>query len=188
LMKVMETGTGRKAKDAVQLILEDGTEGIRVSIPTFGKTGTANRFTNSSFVGFIPGPNKEVGQIDIRKGYVIASYVGYDDNRPMKGKNLTVYGATGALPLWTETANAIVNTQDYKEELQPADLVFNSFSARSPEGEAFRRVPVSPLTGLPLKSSKAFSGSPPSIEILAEMDDYGGNWKFLRRFEPAVAD
>jgi penicillin-binding protein 1A len=188
LMKVMEVGTGRKAKDAVQLVLEDGAEGIRVPIPTFGKTGTANRFTNSCFVGFIPGPNKEVGQIDIRKGYVIASYVGYDDNRPMQGKNLTVYGSTGALPLWTETANAIVNTQDYKEKLQPADLVFDSFSSRSPEGEAFRRVPVSPLTGLPLKSSKEVSGSPPSTEILAEIDASGGDWKFLRGFEPEVAD
>jgi penicillin-binding protein 1A len=188
LMKVMETGTGRKAKDAVQMVFEDGGEGISIPISTFGKTGTANRFTNSSFVGFIPGPDKEVGQIEIRKGYVIASYVGYDDNRPMKGKNLAVYGATGALPLWIETANAIVNSKDYKEGLQPADLVFESFSPGSPEDEAFCKVPVSLLTGLPLRNSKDVPDSSPSTEILAEVEDHSGGWRFLRRFEPIGAD
>lgn len=188
LMKVMETGTGRKAKDAVQLFLKDGGEGMSVPIPTFGKTGTANRFTNSSFVGFIPGPDKEAGRIDIRKGYVIASYVGYDDNRPMKGKNLAVYGATGALPLWTETANAIVNTQDYKEGIQPADLVFDSLSARAPEDEAFHKVPVSLLTGLPLNTPNGTPYSSSSTEILAEADVYRGGWRLLRRFEPLAAD
>ncbi|RLG30137.1 hypothetical protein DRN98_07640 [Methanosarcinales archaeon] len=188
LKKVMETGTGRKAKDAVQLVLEDGEEHISVPIPTFGKTGTANRFTNSSFVGFIPGPDKEAGQIEIGKGYVIASYVGYDDNRPMKGKNLAVYGSTGALPLWTETANAIVNTKDYKGDIQPADLVFDSLSARFPENEALRTVPISPLTGLPLNTSKKVPGSAPSTEIRAEVDDQGGVRRFLRHFEPVRAD
>ena len=43
LRKVMEVGTGRKAGDAVRI--------FDIPIPTFGKTGTANRFTNSSFVG-----------------------------------------------------------------------------------------------------------------------------------------
>ncbi|MBW1701411.1 MAG: transglycosylase domain-containing protein [Deltaproteobacteria bacterium] len=185
LMKVMETGTGRTAKDAVQLVLEEEGESIRVPIPSFGKTGTANRFTNSSFVGFIPGPNKETGQLDIHKGYVIASYVGYDDNRPMKGKHLAIYGATGALPLWTDTANAIVNTQGYKKDLQPADLVFNPLPAQFLENEEFRTVPISLLTGLPLNTSKEASDSSPSTGILAEVEDYGEKWRLLRRFEPA---
>ncbi len=185
LMKVMETGTGRTAKDAVQLVLEEEGESIRVPIPSFGKTGTANRFTNSSFVGFIPGPNKETGQLDIHKGYVIASYVGYDDNRPMKGKHLAIYGATGALPLWTDTANAIVNTQGYKKDLQPADLVFNPLPAQFLENEEFRTVPISLLTGLPLNTSKEASDSSPSTGILAEVEAYGEKWRLLRRFEPA---
>ena len=188
LRKVMETGTGSKAKDAVQLVLKDGTEEIGVPIPGFGKTGTANRFTNSSFVGFIPGPNKDIGRIDRSKGYVIASYVGYDDNRPMKGKNLTIYGATGALPLWVETANAIVNNESYKGGLQPADFVFESFSEQYFTEGAFQKVPVSPLTGLPLNSAKEATGSPPPTEIIGEVEGHEGGWRILRRFEPAGAN
>ena len=124
LKKVIETGTGRGARDAIRV--------FDIPIPSFGKTGTANRFTNSSFVGFIPGPDEKTGQLDIQKGYVIASYVGYDDNRPMKGKHLAIYGASGAMPLWIDTANAIVNTPDYKKNIQPADLVFNP-SVKPPE-------------------------------------------------------
>jgi hypothetical protein len=106
----------------------------------------------------------------------------------MKGKNLAVYGATGALPLWTETANAIVNAQDYKEGIQPADLVFDSLSTRFPENEALHAVPVSPLTGLPLKTSKELVVSSKSTEIRADVDNQGGVWRFLRHFEPSRAD
>ena len=73
LGKVMERGTGQKARDAVRL--------FDIPIPTFGKTGTANRFTNSSFVGLIPGPDSRTGQFDLENGYVIAAYTGYDEDR-----------------------------------------------------------------------------------------------------------
>jgi len=77
-------------------------------LPSFGKTGTANRYTNSSFVGLIPGPDNTTGQLAIDNGYTIAGYVGFDDNRPMKGDHMALYGSSGALPLWMDTAKAIV--------------------------------------------------------------------------------
>ena len=142
LRKVIETGTGRGAKEAIRV--------FDIPIPSFGKTGTANRFTNSSFVGFIPGPDKKTGQLDIQKGYVIACYVGYDDNRPMKGKHLAIYGASGAMPLWIDTANAIVNASEYKKNIQPADLVFNPLSSPLKQNSDFMTVAISPITGFPL--------------------------------------
>jgi membrane peptidoglycan carboxypeptidase len=184
LGKVMEVGTGREAKDSVQLIFGEDEAKIGVPIPSFGKTGTANRFTNSSFVGFIPGPNKKTGDLGIQDGYVIASYVGYDNNRPMKSKHFSIYGASGALPLWINTANAIVNAHDFRDNLQPADLAFNPVSSAVPSHDALKTVPVSPVTGLPLKVSNEAPEYSHLPTIQADVQDRGEYWELKRHFEP----
>ncbi len=174
LRGVMEYGTGRKAQDAVKM--------LGISIPTFGKTGTANRFTNSSFVGFIPGPDEQSGQLDLAHGYVIASYVGYDDNRPMKGKHVTIYGSSGALPVWVDTASSIVDGEAYQKDLHLADLAFDPSAQVLPLGhEGLRPVPVSPLTGLPLEPP-SHEGS--RVKILADAVKKGPRWELGRSFEP----
>jgi membrane peptidoglycan carboxypeptidase len=104
----MDYGTGHSAKAAIRLNVEGGEGKLSVNIPAYGKTGTANRFTNSSFVGFVPGPNKESGEMGLEDGYVVASYVGYDDNRPMKSRHISIYGSAGALPLWLFNSLAAV--------------------------------------------------------------------------------
>jgi penicillin-binding protein 1A len=192
LRKVMEIGTGSSAKDAVQVQFGgefgEEEEKIRVPVPSFGKTGTANQFTNSSFVGFIPGPDEKTGRIDVRKGYVISSYVGYDDNRPMKAKYLAIYGASGALPIWIDTANAIVNGQDYKKLFQPADLAFSPVSGPLSINGDFLTVPVSRVNGLPVSSSAQEKGSSPLPEILAEAEYRENNWRLKRYFEPILGE
>ncbi len=173
LRKVMQIGTGKKARNAVKL--------FDVPIPSFGKTGTANRFTNSSFVGFIPGPNKETGELDMKEGYVICCYVGFDDNRPMKVKRLEIYGSSGALPLWIDTARAIVRTDEYEKNLEPADIIFGRRALRlSASGKGFRRVAVSSATGLP----QGISGSSTRLRVLTECEDHDGALVLKRRFEP----
>jgi len=155
LRMVMEKGTGRKAKQSLQLSLDIDGEEFAIPLPSFGKTGTANHFTNSSFVGFIPGPQRETNTLDINEGFVIASYVGYDDNRPMRGKNITIYGASGALPLWIGTVKTIINSQSYNESLQNIKLVSDgseAFLLRDYEG--FQAIPVSSITGLPIDTNK----------------------------------
>ncbi|MBW1704858.1 MAG: transglycosylase domain-containing protein [Deltaproteobacteria bacterium] len=177
LRNVMEIGTGRKAKDAVRV--------FDIPIPTFGKTGTANRFTNSSFVGFVPGPAEKSGRLDIDRGYVIASYVGYDDNRPMKGKHIAIYGASGALPLWIDTANALVSADCYTKNLQPADLAFEPVQINLPPGgKDIRTVPVSPITGLPEGFSDETPGPLPLAGVVSEVKARGDTWELKRRFEP----
>jgi hypothetical protein len=173
LRKVMLVGTGKKARNAVKL--------FDISIPSFGKTGTANRFTNSSFVGMIPGPNRETGQLDVNRGYVIAAYVGYDDNRPMKHKRVEIYGASGALPLWIDTAQAIVNTDGYRQGIEPADIAFEPLTIKLPrQGKGFVKVPVSPVTGLP-DSGEASRRWP---RVLAEGENPSGMIGLSRRFDP----
>ena len=176
LGKVMERGTGKKAKDAIKL--------FDIPVPTFGKTGTANRFTNSSFVGLIPGPDLRTGQFGLESGYVIATYTGYDDNRPMKGKHLAIYGSSGALPLWIDTANAIVSSTDFKERVQPADLVFSPLARAEADQEGFRRIPVSPVTGLPKRPSKQTAGSSSDVTVLSETEAHGEKLELKRHFEP----
>ena len=177
LRNVMEIGTGRQAKDAVRV--------FDIPIPTFGKTGTANRFTDSSFVGFVPGPAEKSGQLDINRGYAIASYVGYDDNRPMKGKHIAIYGSSGALPLWIDTANALVNSDYYTKNLQPADLAFEPPEINLPAvSEDIQTVPVSPVTGLPEGLSDETPDTSTSAGVVSEVKARGDTWELKRRFEP----
>ena len=176
LKNVMENGTGSSARDAVKV--------LDFPIPSFGKTGTANNYTNSSFVGFIPGYDKKGGQMSMKDGYVIASYVGYDDNRPMKGKYLSVYGAAGALPLWVDTAKAVVASPDYASGLQPADLIFSQMILPENIKGEFSKERVSPLTGLPLQSSERDQPGSQGPELLSPVKDTGGKRQLMRRFEP----
>ncbi len=180
LRNVVNLGTGRKTKGAVVLRIIQKGEKIEVPIPCFGKTGTANHFTNSSFIGIIPGINKETKKLDLKKGYIIAVYVGYDDNKPMKNKNVSIYGASGALPIWISTANSIVNSEGYKDEIQPADIIFTSAKEMIiPEGNHFIYVPISPVTGLPV----LYKGLN-LPEMLANAEKKDDQIILLRHFEP----
>jgi len=175
LRKVMERGTGKKARDVVSV--------FDIPLPLFGKTGTANRYTNSSFVGLIPGPDKKTGQLSIDRGYTIASYVGFDDNQPMKGEHITLYGSSGALPLWMDTVQAIAKSEGFKTNLKPADLAFNPLlRPATPEQFSLQPVPVSPATGLPLQNGEKSSASTP--EVLTQTGDGGKTWQLKREFGP----
>jgi penicillin-binding protein 1A len=183
LRLVMENGTGRSARDAVRMSLDVGEMAVDIPLPSFGKTGTANRFTNSSFVGFIPGPDHQSGRLDLDKGYVIASYVGFDDNRPMKSKQISIYGASGALPLWIDTANAVVNSPRFKVNLQIAELAFESQPLKEANIQGLLYVPVSPQSGLAFPERAGLvPGDVPSVLSDADLQDHTVILK--RMFEP----
>ncbi|MBW2303092.1 MAG: transglycosylase domain-containing protein [Deltaproteobacteria bacterium] len=185
LRLVVDRGTGKGARDVVRVNVDIGDEKVSVPLPLFGKTGTANRFTNSSFVGFVPGPDIRTGLLNIKEGYVVASYVGFDDNRPMKGKRISIYGSSGALPIWTDTVDTIVNSIPYKAKLKVADLVFSD--SRIPPGwhEFLEKVPVSPRTGLPLPSGRTEEQESPAF-IFADVDPGKDTWNYHRDFEPLI--
>lgn len=182
LRMVIQEGTGRKAKDAVQMSMEFENGQLDVPIPSLGKTGTANRYTNSSFVGFVPGLNGKTGELDLGEGYVIASYVGYDDNRPMKSEHITIYGASGALPLWIETARSIVNSPEYKGDLRAANLDLDMQSRPLVKREDFKPVKVSSSTGLPLPGNGGNLSN--SKEIYGNIEYRGSSLILTREFAP----
>jgi membrane peptidoglycan carboxypeptidase len=134
---------------------------MTLTIPTLGKTGTANEYSNSSYIGFVPGfPTKGGTDLSLSDAFVVTAYVGYDDNKPMKNKRLRIFGASGALPIWIDVANEIVNNPRYQQPIDPLDFAFVSESNLSllpPPGVT--RVPVDAGSGLPLPLDQ-FLGSP----------------------------
>jgi len=182
LRAVMDYGTGRSAKEAIRLSMQAEEEKLSVLIKTYGKTGTANRFTNSSFVGFVPGPDKESGEIGLENGYVVASYVGYDDNRPMKSRHISIYGSAGALPLWIDSVNMIVNSPQYRKSLQMADLVFGRGSEETRTDKTLRKVSLLPKSGLPTTlGNEPVTGNLPRALTQVELHD--STWTLKRVFE-----
>ncbi|MBP1739214.1 MAG: hypothetical protein H6Q48_1507, partial [Deltaproteobacteria bacterium] len=132
---------------------------------------------------FVPGPDRKSGELGLENGYVVASYVGYDDNRPMKSRYVSIYGSAGALPLWIDSVNMIVNSPDYRKSLQMADLIFETGSAQMPSSEAFRKVPLSPKSGLPeTLTDEPGPGNLP--RALTELDLQDNAWTLKRVFEP----
>ncbi|MFM2246886.1 MAG: hypothetical protein RL071_2960 [Pseudomonadota bacterium] len=99
LRNVVLHGTGRRAVGAVQL----GGQ----AVPVAGKTGTTNGFKNAAFAGFVPKAGAEGWSWG--QGFTIVSYVGYDDNRPMKRGSTRLAGASGALPAWIWTAQGLAD-------------------------------------------------------------------------------
>jgi membrane peptidoglycan carboxypeptidase len=183
LRLVIQKGTGKRADKAIKIGFTVNQEEIDLMIPAYGKTGTANRYTNSTFVGFLPGPKPGSGELAMEPGYVVATYVGYDDNRPMKGKNITIYGSSGALPIWIDISNAIVNSREYKDRLQIADLAFNMQPVPIAHENRLRPVQVSSLTGLPVSAGNNGEVGAPTM-ILSDVDMNNGTARLRRLFEP----
>jgi len=127
LENTVKFGTGRYADQHVKLnsdIKGSGIEEISVSVPLLGKTGTANRYTNASFFGFLPSLNSLGNGAVIPGGYAVGVYVGYDDNKVMRQKTTRITGSAGALPAWTDIVNAILQERGYSSNLDPVDLSF----------------------------------------------------------------
>ena len=132
LRRVVKYGTGRAADRKVRLSSKDPGKSrqlreLDIHMPVVGKTGTANRFTNSSFAGGIPGVGAG-GFFSLPEGYVLTTYTGFDDNEPMVRNTTHLTGASGALPLWTKVANRILLENDYASQIDLVDISFSGLT------------------------------------------------------------
>ncbi len=129
LENVVKFGTGKSAGEKVKL-RADGQGGgaeiakLNLHVPLLGKTGTANNYTNASFFGYLPGIAGNGEGMVQQDGFAIGTYVGYDDNQPMRRKSSRISGAAGALPTWCEIANVLMQEQGYVNKLDPTDISF----------------------------------------------------------------
>jgi membrane peptidoglycan carboxypeptidase len=180
LRNVVRHGTGRYANRHVRLHSRDPERDrqladLDLAVPVAGKTGTANRFTNAAFAGIIPGVGQG-GLFSLADGYVLATYVGYDDNKPMVRTSSHMTGAAGALPMWTRIANTILLVNDESAGLDLVDLAFNGVSELplAHPGSGYLEVPVdAEHGGLP-------AGEDSGVEILTYGEPLGGG-----RIKPA---
>jgi penicillin-binding protein 1A len=135
LENTVKFGTGRAADQQIKLTGtgDEVVDQMGLSIPLLGKTGTANRYTNASFYGYLPAARDDGNGLTLENGFSVGVYVGYDDNKPMRRGSTRVTGSLGALPAWTGIVADIVARQSYAASLDPVDLSFNGLTINRPE-------------------------------------------------------
>jgi len=94
LRAVFKYGTAASAYSKLSI----NYSGVKYPFPAMGKTGTTNENRTAAFCGAIP--------LDTLT--TMCSYVGFDDNTKLKGKAVTLAGASGALPQWVALAEAVL--------------------------------------------------------------------------------
>lgn len=135
LENTVKFGTGRYADRNIKLRDDTGShEGgggdLELSIPVLGKTGTANRYTNASFYGFLPMLARNHDSLTMGDGFAVGVYVGFDNNKEMKKGATRIAGSAGALPTWTSIVNAIISEEQYFTHLDPVELSFNGLELK----------------------------------------------------------
>ncbi len=134
LENTIKFGTGKYADKHVKLTSDDAltndSEELSLSVPLLGKTGTANRYTNASFFGYLPALNSDGHSFLIAGGYSVGVYVGYDDNKAMRKGTTRITGASGALPAWVDIVNSLIRENGYGASLDPVDLSFYGLSLK----------------------------------------------------------
>lgn len=184
---VVKFGTGRYANRTVRVHSKDAetekqVRELGLGITLLGKTGTANRFTNSAFAGIVPGVTEKGDAVSVDNSYVVAAYVGFDDNTPMVRNDTHITGAGAALPVWSRFANAVLLHKEYAQQIDLIDFLFTGQTKvplQSPElGQV--KVPVNTKRGA-IPDPEASSGV--SIVTFGEMTDEG-EWKPARFFRP----
>jgi len=162
LRNIVKFGTGQYAYSHVRLHsydpeTEQQLKQFNMPVPIMGKTGTANRFTNSAFAGVVPAPHSKQTGFTLENGYTVTAYVGYDDNAPMVRHSTHITGSSGALPVWTSVANSILLEKNFGAKLDLVDLAFSIDPVSGETGLRLIRpdigqknVPVDHDNGLPL--------------------------------------
>ena len=165
LRNIVKFGTGRYADTNIRLHsfdpeVEQQLRQFNLPVPVMGKTGTANRFTNSAFAGVIPGPHEEQNGFATENGYTVAAYVGFDNNDPMVRNTTHITGSSGALPVWTRMANSILLEKNYGAQLDLVDLAFSVDPVTGETGLRLiqpdldqKNIPVNSGNGLPIERS-----------------------------------
>ena len=130
LRKVVVYGTGRYADKNIRMKSHDPDtlavlRELDLRVPVLGKTGTANKFRNSTFAGYVPGLIEGKDAVGLSDGYALAVYEGFDDNVSMVRTSSHITGSTGALRLWTEMANFIIDDQGYADTVDLDNLSFS---------------------------------------------------------------
>lgn len=192
LENTVKFGTGRYADDKVKIQPVGGNdaknfEGLEVTVPLLGKTGTANRYTNAAFYGFLPGLAEKGEGVDLEDGYTIGVYAGFDNNDSMRKSTTRITGAAGALPTWTGIVQELVKEKKYAETLDPVEIAFSGLPVlRQSDGQNNLMVNAEKGGQLiyPVRVVSESSRYTPSIITFGEVKKNGAEFVAERHFEP----
>lgn len=193
LQNVVPYGTGKFAREHVRLHSSDPARektlaGMNLPFPLLGKTGTANDYRNTAFIGHVPVLSpQDLSTLTLRGGYTVGVYVGYDDNQSMTRGATRISGSLGALPAWSDIAQGLLDVDRIGDRLDMVDLAFNGLNLQYPEVKQVF-VPVDPqrggavVRGAALMQQSAAPSGPASLSfgVLAE----GGRFEPERLFLP----
>jgi membrane peptidoglycan carboxypeptidase len=190
LENVVKYGTGQQADKDVRLYAEKpsgNSADAGVAVPLLGKTGTANRYTNASFYGYLPGLAEKGGALVTKNGYTVGVYVGYDDNRVMKRSSTKITGAAGALPAWIDIVNMLIREKGYTRSLGATDPLFGGGIPllRDDLGQ-FNFAAAAEQGGILSEPARVVVGNDryqPSIMTFGQLGD-GGGLVLARDFQP----
>lgn len=174
LRAVVERGTAAKARRALRLASPEPEREKKLKragyiVPFMGKTGTTNDYLNVAFLGFLPRPPEGEPLLPFGQSLTIATYVGYDDNRPMKRGSIRIQGSSGALPAWLDTAQGILRDLNSAATLKLEGVKPGAeLALKWPEG--MTPVPVDARTGLRFGSGIPVPDAPtPEGTVLYEV-------------------
>jgi membrane peptidoglycan carboxypeptidase len=165
LRSVFTNGTARSQVNNLSVSSEDRSTTLR--FPVMGKTGTTNDYRNVAFMGALPTYVDEKNGIALDSVVAIGSYVGFDDNKPLKSGRTRIAGASGGLPQWASFAKEEIVIQGIPEHIDFFDISMLA------TGEVPLVLPnergelsVDPMTGLVVSSSDGSGGRPlPWLEV-----------------------
>lgn len=157
LRSVVEYGTGRESQPA--LTINGDPENGTLRIPAYGKTGTANNYSNATYVGFLPTVQGE--QASMLGGYTMTTYVGLDrQEKAAKPLPFKLTGASGGLPIWSEIARYIIHTPAYRTKLDWNQFTQSKAKSKyvlaSPNPENYTQE-ISMVTGLVVSKDESSS-------------------------------
>ena len=165
LRSVFTNGTARSQVNNLVVTSEDRSTKLR--FPVMGKTGTTNDYRNVAFMGALPTYVDDKNGIALDSVVAIGSYVGFDDNKPLKSGRTRIAGASGGLPQWASFAKEEIDILGIPEHIDFFDISMLA------TGEVPLVLPnergelsVDPMTGLVVSSSDGSGGRPlPWLEV-----------------------
>lgn len=159
LHSVFQNGTARSQYNSIVVTAPDN--GTTWRYPALGKTGTTNDYKNVAFLGAIPTYNKDMGGATTESVVAIGSYVGFDNNKPMKVGRTRISGAYGGLPQWASFATEEIKVLDTPYQVDFLDLPSQlakevPLILKKQRGELM----VDPMTGIAIANSEASERRP----------------------------
>ena len=120
LRSVFTNGTAHSQLSALSVKNPEGSNKLR--FPVMGKTGTTNDYRNVAFLGALPTYVKEKNGVALDSVVAIGSYVGFDDNKPLKSGRTRIAGASGGLPQWAEFAKEEIEILGIPKQIDFLDI------------------------------------------------------------------